>query len=106
MSTSSAMSTFSGAAGGGGPAAGSGGLAGTVGCGAGGPSHAGAAGAARTGAAPTLVILDAVHHGGDALSWGDAVREALEGAPRLRVSRLRAAATRSPAATLSSASRR
>jgi superfamily II DNA or RNA helicase len=31
--------------------------------------------AARTTAAPTLVILDEVHHGGDALSWGDAVRE-------------------------------
>lgn len=30
--------------------------------------------AARTHAAPTLVILDEVHHGGDALSWGDAVR--------------------------------
>lgn len=38
--------------------------------------------AARTGAAPTLVILDEVHHGGDALSWGDAVREAFEGATR------------------------
>ncbi|TQL01025.1 DEAD/DEAH box helicase [Cellulomonas sp. SLBN-39] len=38
--------------------------------------------AARTGAEPTLVILDEVHHGGDALSWGDAVREAFEGATR------------------------
>ncbi|BDZ40860.1 hypothetical protein GCM10025865_01590 [Paraoerskovia sediminicola] len=38
--------------------------------------------AARTTAAPTLVILDEVHHGGDALSWGDAVREAFEGAAR------------------------
>jgi superfamily II DNA or RNA helicase len=38
--------------------------------------------AARTSAAPTLVILDEVHHGGDALSWGDAVREAFEGATR------------------------
>lgn len=38
--------------------------------------------AARTQAAPTLVILDEVHHGGDALSWGDAVREAFEGATR------------------------
>ncbi|WP_449385472.1 DEAD/DEAH box helicase [Cellulomonas soli] len=38
--------------------------------------------AARTEAAPTLVILDEVHHGGDALSWGDAVREAFEGAAR------------------------
>ncbi|PJI94530.1 DEAD/DEAH box helicase [Luteimicrobium subarcticum] len=37
---------------------------------------------ARTEAAPTLVILDEVHHGGDALSWGDAVREAFEGATR------------------------
>ena len=38
--------------------------------------------AARTGAAPTLVILDEVHHGGDALSWGDGIREAFEGATR------------------------
>ncbi|MDM7855918.1 DEAD/DEAH box helicase [Cellulomonas alba] len=38
--------------------------------------------AARTAAAPTLVILDEVHHGGDALSWGDAVRESFEGATR------------------------
>jgi superfamily II DNA or RNA helicase len=38
--------------------------------------------AARTTAARTLVILDEVHHGGDALSWGDAVREAFEGATR------------------------
>ncbi|AEI12739.1 DEAD/DEAH box helicase [Cellulomonas gilvus] len=38
--------------------------------------------AARTTAAPTLVILDEVHHGGDALSWGDGVREAFEGAAR------------------------
>lgn len=38
--------------------------------------------AARTAAAPTLVILDEVHHGGDALSWGDAVREAFEDASR------------------------
>jgi len=38
--------------------------------------------AARTSAAPTLVILDEVHHGGDALSWGDGVREAFEGATR------------------------
>lgn len=30
----------------------------------------------------TLVILDEVHHGGDALSWGDAIREAFEGAVR------------------------
>ncbi|WP_423462069.1 DEAD/DEAH box helicase [Promicromonospora sp. MS192] len=37
---------------------------------------------ARTEAARTLVILDEVHHGGDALSWGDAVREAFEGAER------------------------
>nr|WP_225754888.1 DEAD/DEAH box helicase [Actinotalea sp. Marseille-Q4924] len=38
--------------------------------------------AAKTTAAPTLVILDEIHHGGDALSWGDAVREAFEGATR------------------------
>jgi superfamily II DNA or RNA helicase len=30
----------------------------------------------------TLVILDEVHHGGDALSWGDAVREAFQPAAR------------------------
>lgn len=33
---------------------------------------------ARTEARRTLVILDEIHHGGDALSWGDAVREAFE----------------------------
>ncbi|MGV8967282.1 MAG: DEAD/DEAH box helicase [Cellulomonas sp.] len=38
--------------------------------------------AARTAAAPTLVILDEVHHGGDALSWGDGIQEAFEGATR------------------------
>ncbi len=32
--------------------------------------------------ATTLVILDEVHHGGDALSWGDALREAYSGATR------------------------
>lgn len=37
---------------------------------------------ARTTAARTLVILDEVHHGGDALSWGEAVREAFEEATR------------------------
>ncbi len=37
---------------------------------------------ARTEARRTLVILDEVHHGGDALSWGDAVREAFEPATR------------------------
>lgn len=31
---------------------------------------------ARTGATRTLVVLDEIHHGGDALSWGDAIREA------------------------------
>ncbi|MGE3193039.1 MAG: DEAD/DEAH box helicase [Microbacteriaceae bacterium] len=30
----------------------------------------------------TLVILDEVHHGGDALSWGDAIREAFDPATR------------------------
>lgn len=30
----------------------------------------------------TLVILDEVHHGGDALSWGDGIREAFEPAAR------------------------
>lgn len=38
--------------------------------------------AARTRADRTLVILDEIHHGGDALSWGDAVREAFERATR------------------------
>jgi superfamily II DNA or RNA helicase len=37
---------------------------------------------ARTEAARTLVILDEVHHGGDALSWGEAVREAFDDATR------------------------
>src|SRR6476660_7859207 len=37
---------------------------------------------ARTEAARTLVILDEVHHGGDNLSWGDAIREAFEPAAR------------------------
>jgi superfamily II DNA or RNA helicase len=35
-----------------------------------------------TGDARTLVILDEVHHGGDALSWGDALREAYGRATR------------------------
>lgn len=37
---------------------------------------------ARTEAARTLVILDEVHHGGDARSWGEAIREAFEPAAR------------------------
>jgi superfamily II DNA or RNA helicase len=37
---------------------------------------------ARTEAARTLVILDEIHHGGDALSWGDAVRDAFDPAAR------------------------
>jgi superfamily II DNA or RNA helicase len=36
----------------------------------------------RTEAAPTLVILDEIHHGGDNLSWGEAIREAFEPAAR------------------------
>lgn len=36
----------------------------------------------RTQHEPTLVILDEVHHGGDNLSWGDAIREAFEPAVR------------------------
>ncbi|AXR73245.1 DEAD/DEAH box helicase [Auritidibacter sp. NML130574] len=36
----------------------------------------------RTEAARTLVILDEVHHGGDALSWGDSIKEAFEPAAR------------------------
>jgi superfamily II DNA or RNA helicase len=37
---------------------------------------------ARTSGRRTLVVLDEVHHAGDALSWGDAVREAFEPAAR------------------------
>jgi superfamily II DNA or RNA helicase len=36
----------------------------------------------RTESFRTLVILDEVHHAGDALSWGEAVREAFEPAAR------------------------
>ena len=36
----------------------------------------------RTERFKTLVVLDEVHHAGDALSWGDAVREAFEPAHR------------------------
>jgi hypothetical protein len=36
----------------------------------------------RTDRTPTLVILDEIHHGGDARSWGDGIREAFEGAAR------------------------
>ncbi|WP_395653227.1 DEAD/DEAH box helicase [Phycicoccus elongatus] len=36
----------------------------------------------RTLARPTLVILDEIHHGGDAKSWGDAIRGAFEPATR------------------------
>lgn len=36
----------------------------------------------RTAAARTLVILDEVHHAGDSLSWGEAIREAFEPARR------------------------
>lgn len=35
-----------------------------------------------TESARTLVVLDEVHHGGDALSWGDGIREAFEPATR------------------------
>ncbi|WP_028244922.1 DEAD/DEAH box helicase [Pseudoclavibacter soli] len=37
---------------------------------------------ALTEAARTLVILDEVHHGGDALSWGDGIRQAYARAAR------------------------
>ncbi len=37
---------------------------------------------ARTRAFKTLVILDEVHHAGDALSWGEAIRDAFEPATR------------------------
>ncbi|MEW1982262.1 DEAD/DEAH box helicase [Citricoccus sp. NPDC079358] len=36
----------------------------------------------RTENARTLVILDEIHHGGDALSWGEGIREAFEPATR------------------------
>lgn len=36
----------------------------------------------RTETRRTLVVLDEIHHGGDALSWGDAVREAFDPATR------------------------
>ena len=36
----------------------------------------------RTEARKTLVIFDEIHHAGDGLSWGDAVREAFEPATR------------------------
>lgn len=36
----------------------------------------------RTTAARTLVIFDEIHHAGDGLLWGDAVREAFDGARR------------------------
>ncbi|MBT9255832.1 DEAD/DEAH box helicase [Phycicoccus sp. MAQZ13P-2] len=36
----------------------------------------------RTEAEPTLVILDEIHHGGDARSWGDGIREAFTPATR------------------------
>ncbi len=36
----------------------------------------------RTASRRTLVIFDEIHHAGDALSWGDAVREAFEPARR------------------------
>ena len=37
---------------------------------------------ARTDTTRTLVILDEIHHGGDALSWGEAIREAFTPARR------------------------
>lgn len=36
----------------------------------------------RTEDTPTLVILDEIHHGGDARSWGDGIREAFDAAAR------------------------
>jgi superfamily II DNA or RNA helicase len=36
----------------------------------------------RTQNRPTLVILDEIHHAGDALSWGEAIREAFDPAHR------------------------
>jgi len=37
---------------------------------------------AKIEARPTLVVLDEIHHAGDALTWGAAVREAFDPAPR------------------------
>ncbi len=37
---------------------------------------------ARTEQVPSLVILDEIHHGGDNLAWGDAIREAFDPAVR------------------------
>ncbi|WP_026530909.1 DEAD/DEAH box helicase [Haematomicrobium sanguinis] len=37
---------------------------------------------AKTEAVRTLVILDEIHHGGDALSWGDGIRDAFDPAHR------------------------
>ena len=37
---------------------------------------------AKTEAARTLVIMDEIHHGGDALCWGDGIREAFDPAAR------------------------
>ncbi len=36
----------------------------------------------RTANRPTLVVFDEIHHAGDALSWGEAIREAFEPAKR------------------------
>jgi len=36
----------------------------------------------RTQEKPTLVVLDEIHHGGDARSWGDGIRQAFDGATR------------------------
>ncbi len=36
----------------------------------------------RTENRRTLVILDEIHHGGDAKSWGEAIREAFDDAER------------------------
>ncbi len=36
----------------------------------------------RTQARPTLVIFDEIHHAGDAMSWGEAIREAFDPAKR------------------------
>ncbi|MDO5699878.1 MAG: DEAD/DEAH box helicase [Bowdeniella nasicola] len=36
---------------------------------------------AIAGSRPTLVILDEIHHGGDARSWGEGIREAYTGVP-------------------------
>ena len=54
----------------------------------------------RTENRKTLVVFDEIHHGGDAKSWGDAIREAFDDATR----RLALTGTPFPATTAPSRS--